>query len=182
MKITSIFFKAVVIVSSFLTLLVSNELKSQSNCCNNDTIYFDNQVDCAICIKIECFDPVTGNSTVLNSMNARIKNNIPLSALPAVCPDPGCSNDYLEYIGCGGPTSPQLGKIIFTPHLCELCPALKISLTQLGSNIISPPLTVYTSNGPSFDNLLGSPCCHQFTPNLKMEFDCATKLITFKCD
>lgn len=168
-----------------LTLLLillnfSNKSFSQSNCCNNDTIYFDNQVDCPICISIECGNPGPSPGPV-NELIKYIQNNLPLSSLPSNCPNPQCGFP-IGYISCGGPISPQLGKIVLKPNQCELCPNLKISLTRVGSVSLSPPISVYTSGGPTTATCYNCFCCSSSsTPNLEMSLDCTTKTLSLKC-
>ena len=45
-----------------------------------------------------------------------IENHLPLMSLARNCPNPRCNNSYRGYVSCGGPTGPQLGKIILKPN------------------------------------------------------------------
>ncbi len=160
-------------------LLLATKLNAQSNCCNNDTIYFDNQVDCPLCITIECFDPNTGSS-ILETPDT-IMNNLPLSSWPSNCPPQNCRQSK-GYIACGGPASPQLGKIILQNNPCERCPAFKFNLTQEYNNSIFPPLTIFSTGGPNSGLIMNSLCCPLSSyPNLEFSFDCNTKTLSFKC-
>ncbi len=164
-----------------LTLLsFSNKSWAQGNCCNNDTIYFINEVDCPICINIDCYDPNSGNSTPLYIY---IINDSPQIAIPPPCPDPKCSINILKgYISCGSHINPQRGKILLTPNgQCENCPALKFTMYQLIFATIIPPLVVVSTDNPPSNTYMNSNCCDQSTPNLQMSFDCTTKTLSLKC-
>jgi hypothetical protein len=165
------------IFCALLAFLPAIDLQSQT-CCNSDTIYFDNQVDCPLCIEVECYDPNTGLTTPI--LGVQIINNLPLSAWPSVCPDPSCGPFTSGYIGCGGPPSPQLGKILIPSTYCNNCQYLKFKLTKVAWTAITP-VSVYSSNGPNMATINQSNCCHQFTPNLEMVFDCNTSTLSFKC-
>jgi hypothetical protein len=41
-----------------ILLNFSNKSWAQANCLNNDTLYFDNQVDGPICLSIECANTI----------------------------------------------------------------------------------------------------------------------------
>ena len=159
-------------------LFLTNNAHAQVTCCNNDTIYFNNQVDCSICLEIDCFDPNTGGALPFSAVY--IINDTPTTVPYALCPNPSCPNG--QYISCGGPLSPQLGKIILTPNACELCPAIRFRVVQISTRVISPAVTVFSSSGPSTDVLNNSPCCpSSSTPNFELSFDCNTKTLTLKC-
>ena len=163
-----------------LTLLsFSNKSWAQGKCCNNDTIYFVNEVDCPICINMECYDPNSGTGTPLYIF---IFNDTPLIANPPACPSLDCRPYTFAYISCGSNINPQRGKILITPPgNCQNCPALKFTLYQLNNIPLTPPLVVISSNNPPTNTYMNSNCCDQNTPNLQMSFDCATKTLSLKC-
>lgn len=163
-----------------ILLNFSNKSFSQANCCDNDTIYFDNQVDCPICISVECFDPNTGIATQL-SLDTII-NDSPMMSNSSNCPDPHCKPFSRGYISCGGPVGPQLGKLVLFPNSCQDCPNLRIGLIQVGNVSPFPPIYVYTLAGPYTATFNNCPCCGNGpTPNLEMTLDCNTKTLSLKC-
>ena len=168
-------FKNICALAILIFTISTTKVEAQANCCNNDTIYFDNQVDCSICLKVECYDPNSGSTTPIPII---IYNDTPLAAKPVTCPNP-CLNNF---ISCGGPVSPQTGKIILPPNFCELCPSLKISIISTWNTPLTPPIFVFTSNGQNSDVVNNSNCCSSSsTPNLEMSFDCSTKTLYLKC-
>ncbi len=163
-----------------ILLNFSNKSFSQANCCDNDTFYFDNQVDCPICITFECFDPNTGMATQF--LIDTIINNTPLMSLPSKCPNPNCLPYSRGYISCGGPAGHQLGKIVLFPNSCELCPNIRIGLSQVGGVSPFPPVYLYTLAGPYLTTFNNCPCCpSSAAPNLEFSLDCTTKTLSLKC-
>src|SRR5574343_592334 len=139
--------KVFCVILTFLLGYVTNDLMSQT-CCNGDTIYFENHVDCPICLEIQCFDP-SSNST--GPVLAEIENDSPgiNNLLYVSCPSGGCSRYLINYVLCGGDSIPQTGQIVLQNNACASCPAFRINLTKVNTNALVPPLVVYTSNGPN---------------------------------
>jgi hypothetical protein len=171
-------FKNICALAILIFTISTTKVEAQANYCNNDTIYFDNQVDCPICITVECYDPNSGSTNIINSVT--ITNNKPLMSLPSNCPDlcPSSSG----FISCGGPAGPQTGKIILPPNTCELCPALKFNLIQVFNSAPIPPISIFSSYGQSSALITNSICCPQtVSPNLEFSFDCTAKTLYLKC-
>jgi hypothetical protein len=169
--------------SIIFTLWVSaNTLHAQSNCCNNDTIYFENYIDCPICLEISCIDTIN-NTTYLLSIqiinDSTGYNNSQL--LFTSCPN-SCNTIFPKnYIVCGGPQSPQTGKIILPTNSCITCDYLKFTIKKIGNTILTPELTLF-SPGNNTTTYINSPCCsHITTPNAELSFDCTLKKLTIKC-
>ncbi len=166
-----------------LLLLLATKLNAQSNCCNNDTIYFENYVDCPICIQVDCLDPVSGSTiptSVLIENDSTGYNNSKL--LFVSCPYNNCNYPYTSgYIICGGDPIPQTGQIVILNNDCQNCPALKFTITKIHNSILTPPISVNTATINSVI-LNNSNCCpSSIKPNLEMTFDCTSKTLTLKC-
>jgi hypothetical protein len=166
-----------------ILLNFSNKSFSQANCLNNDTLYFDNQVDGPICISIECANSVVSPGMIPVPLIDEIKNNFPLISQPTNCAS-NCSPFSKGYISCGGPLGPQLGKIILKPNSGLSCQNLKISIVSVWNTTPFPTLSVYTSSGPTsvtYNNCAGCTTGGGPTPNLEMTLDCTTKTLYLKC-
>ncbi len=161
-----------------ILLNFSNKSFSQANCFNNDTLYFDNEVDIPICLSIEC----TSSSSVPVvpvSLIDFIQNDIPIRSQPSNCPNTCGSSGY---ISCGTPVGHQLGKIVLKHNSTLPCPNIKISIVQVLRSTLYPAASVYTLGGPTtaiINNCLG--CGTGLTPNLEMTLDCNTKTLHLKC-
>ncbi len=100
---------------------------------------------------------------------------------PSNCPPQNCS-PTIGYISCGGPAAPQTGIIILPSNTCELCPALKFNLIQVFNSTPMPPISIFSSFGPSSALINNSLCCPQtVSPNLEFSFDCNAKTLYLKC-
>lgn len=160
-------------------LLLFSAFLGKSNgqtCCDADSfIYFNNQIDCSICLKVECVDP---NSGVTSPIPHYTRPTLPLVADPANCPD-SC-NSGEDFLPCGSPSNPQTGKIIFPHNGCNNCTAFKFTIMSIGRNNVTH-ISVNTVGSPSVDSIPNSPCCIDQTPNCQMSFDCVSHTLTIKC-
>jgi hypothetical protein len=166
-----------------LFLSWNGRLFAQSTCCNNDTIYFENYIDCPICIKVDCLDPNSGSTiptSVIIQNDSTGYNNSGL--LFVSCPYNNCNYPFTSgYLICGGDSIPQTGQIIILNNDCLNCPALKFTISKIGNTIITPQISVNTSTTNSAI-LNNSPCCSvQQNPNLEMTFDCSSNTLILKC-
>jgi hypothetical protein len=167
-----------------ILLNFSNKSWAQANCLNNDTLYFDNQVDGPICLSIECANTISSLGMPPIELIDSIENHLPLMSLARNCPNPRCNNSYRGYVSCGGPTGPQLGKIILKPNSGLNCQNLKISLVRVWNSSPFPSQSVFTAGGPTtvtYNNCAGCTTGGGPTPNLEMTLDCNSKTLYLKC-
>lgn len=176
-------FKNICALAILIFTISTTKVEAQANCCNNDTIYFENHLDCPICIQVDCLDPNSGStiptSVVIENDSSGYNNS---RLLFVSCPYNNCNYPYTSgYIICGGDSIPQTGQIIILNNDCQNCPALKFTITKINNTIISPPISVNTSslNSAILNN---SPCCSvPQKPNLEMTFDCTSNTLILKC-
>ena len=166
------------------TLLFMNKTSlAQANCCNNDTIYFENYIDCPICIEVSCIDSTSMTISplpveIINDSTGYNNSNLLLLS----CPPNNCNTNFtVGYILCGGPNGPQTGKIVLPSGTCTFCNHLKFTVKKIGSTILTPELSV-TSPGTNTSTYINSPCCSILNqPNAELTFDCSSNKLTLKC-